>query len=219
MRVLLADDHGLFLEGIQNLLTAHGWQVIGTARDGLQALEQARALHPELILMDVQMPKCDGLTATRLIKAEMPEIKIVMLTMSDDDEHLFDAIKSGATGYLLKSADAREFFELLDGLPRGEAPLSRSLSAKILQELAHPSATVDKSITPPTESIPKLTERQMEVLTLVAQGLTNKQIGEKLFLTERAIKYHMGEILARLHLENRAQVIAFAARTGLLKSD
>lgn len=167
--------------------------------------------------MDIQMPRCDGLAATRLIKAEMPEIKIVMLTMSDDDDDLFEAIKSGAAGYLLKNLDADEFFDLLAGLARGEAPLSRSLSAKILQELA--GIALSPKMETPSPKPPELTERQREVLTLVAQGLTYKQVGEKLFLTERAIKYHMGEILARLHLENRAQVIAYAARAGLLPPD
>jgi two-component system NarL family response regulator len=212
MKVLLVDDHALFLEGIKNLLTARGIEVVGAAHDGLEALARARALRPDVILMDIQMPRCDGLAATRLIKAEMPEIKIVMLTMSEDDAHLFDAIKSGASGYLLKNLDASEFFDLLDGLMRGQAPLSRGLSAKILSELARP-APVETSATP------ELTDRQVEVLSLVAQGLTYKQVGEKLFLTESAIKYHMGEILARLHLQNRAQVIAYAARAGLVRDE
>jgi two-component system NarL family response regulator len=209
MNVLLVDDHALFLEGIQNLLTARGMRVVGTASDGFAALVQARALTPDVILMDIQMPRCDGLTATRLIKAEMPDVKIVMLTMSEDDAHLFEAIKSGASGYLLKNLQADEFFDLLEGLARDEAPLARALSAKILREFANPQTAGE----PKTE----LTERQREVLTLVAQGSTYKQVGEKLFLTESAIKYHMGEILARLHLQNRAQVIAYAARVGWVK--
>lgn len=215
MKVLLVDDHALFAEGIKNLLTAHGWQVVGVARDGMQAVTLARALTPNVILMDIQMPKCDGLTATRLIKAEMPDVKIVMLTMSDDDEHLFEAIKSGASGYLLKSADAPEFFGLLEGLERGEAPLARGLSVKILQEFARSTPASESS----NDELPELTERQRQVLMLVTQGLTNKQIGDELVITERAVKYHMGEILARLHLQNRAQVIAFAARSGLIKND
>lgn len=210
MKILLVDDHALFLEGLKNLLLSRGIQVLDTASDGFEALAKARALRPDVILMDVQMPRCDGLTATRLIKAEMPETKIVMLTMSDDSDDLFQAIKSGASGYLLKNLDADEFFDLLDGIPRGEAPLSRSLSQMILQELA--GKKEGKSDQPAHQ----LTKRQLEVLQLVAQGLTYKQVGESLFLTERAIKYHMGQILLRLHLENRAQVIAYAARAGLL---
>lgn len=219
MRILLVDDHALFLEGIKNLLSVRGFDVVDTARDGYQALEQARALHPDAILMDIQMPRCDGLMATRLIKAEMPNIKIVMLTMVDDDEYLFDAIKSGASGYLLKSSSGGEFFDLLDGLMRGEAPLSRGLSAKILHEMARAQDENKSAKSASNAETMELTERQLEVLTLVAQGLTYKQIGERLFVSERAIKYHMGEILARLHLENRSQVIAYAVRTGLVKGD
>jgi DNA-binding NarL/FixJ family response regulator len=213
MKVLLVDDHALFLEGIQNLLLARGIEVVGTARDGLQALERARALRPDVILMDVQMPRCDGLAATRLIKAELPDVKIVMLTVSQEDEDLFEAIKSGASGYLLKSLDAHTFFDLLLGLERGEVPLSPGIGARILTEFAHegnrpetPSAGKDRA---------GLTSRQMAVLTLVAQGLTYKEVGEALCLSERTIKYHMGEILDRLHLENRARVIAWAAHARL----
>src|SRR5512136_797956 len=138
MKLLLADDHPLFLDGLKNLLTRRGEQVVGTARDGLEALEKARSLRPDLILMDIQMPRCDGLAATRLIKAELPEIKIVMLTMSSDDDDLFEAIKSGACGYLLKTQDTEQFFIQLQELARGEAPLSPGLAARILQLLSHP---------------------------------------------------------------------------------
>jgi DNA-binding NarL/FixJ family response regulator len=216
VKVLLVDDHPLFLEGLQNLLTAHGIEVVGTASDGLEALEKARPLRPDVILMDVQMPRCDGLAATRLIKAEMPAVKIVMLTVSEEDEDLFEAIKSGASGYLLKSLDADKFFQLLSGLEQGEAPLSPGLAARILDEFARQGKN------PPAGSetcgrVQGLTPRQVEVLTLVAQGMTYKEVGKALCLSERSIKYHMGQILERLHLENRAQVIAYAARMGLVK--
>jgi len=140
VKILLVDDHPLFREGLQNLLSAHGIEVLGTADDGLEALEKARALRPDVILMDVQMPRCDGLAATRLIKAEMPDVKIVMLTVSEEDEDLFEAIKSGASGYLVKSLDADRFFQLLAGLERGEAPLSPGLAARILEEFARSAA-------------------------------------------------------------------------------
>ena len=217
MRVLLVDDHPLFLEGLQNLLTARGIEVVGTASDGLEALEKARALRPDVILMDVQMPRCDGLAATRLIQAELPEIKIVMLTVSEEDEDLFEAIKSGASGYLLKSLDADKFFQLLSGLEQEEAPLSPGLAARILEEFAR--STGGAKVPPEAEEIKELTHRQMAVLTLVAQGSTYSEVGEALCLSERTIKYHMGEILNRLHLENRAQVIAYAARMGLVKRE
>jgi DNA-binding NarL/FixJ family response regulator len=213
MKVLLVDDHALFLEGIQNLLLARGIEVVGTAGDGLQALERARALRPDVILMDVQMPRCDGLSATRLIKAELPDVKIVMLTVSEENENLFEAIKSGASGYLLKSLDAQTFFDLLLGLERGEVPLSPGVGARILAEFAHGA---NRPETPPAgEDRAGLTSRQMAVLTLVAQGLTYKAVGETLCLSERTVKYHMREILDRLHLENRSQVIAWAAHARL----
>ena len=138
MRVLLVDDHGLFLEGLRNLLTSEGIEVAGMAHDGLEALAAARRLHPDVILMDVQMPRCDGVSATRLIKAEMPECKIVMLTMSDDEQDLFAAVKSGASGYLLKRLDADEFFHYLSDLQAGQPPFSPGLADKILQEFTQP---------------------------------------------------------------------------------
>jgi len=215
MKVLLVDDHPLFLEGLQNLLAARGIEVVGTAGDGLEALEKARALRPDLILMDVQMPRCDGLAATRLIKAEMPTVKIVMLTVSEEDEDLFEAIKSGASGYLLKSLDADEFFQLLSGLEQGEAPLSPGLAARILEEFARSAALA--GLAAEAGKVTDLTPGQIEVLTLVAQGMTYREMGEALHLSERTIKYHMGEILKRLHLQNRAEVIAYAVRMGLVK--
>ena len=215
MKVLLVDDHPLFLEGLQNLLAARGIEVVGTAGDGLEALEKARALRPDLILMDVQMPRCDGLAATRLIKAEMPDVQIVMLTVSEQDEDLFEAIKSGASGYLLKSLDADQFFQLLSGLERGEAPLSPGLAARILEEFARSAALA--GLAAEAGKVTDLTPGQIEVLTLVAQGMTYREMGEALHLSERTIKYHMGEILKRLHLQNRAEVIAYAVRMGLVK--
>jgi two-component system NarL family response regulator len=225
MRVLLVDDHPLFLEGLGSLLAAHDIDVVGTAGDGLEALHQARVLRPDVILMDIEMPRCDGLSATRLIKAEMPEVKIVMLTVSAEDEHLFEAIKSGAAGYLLKSLDAPRFFDLLSGLEQDEAPLSPGLAAKLLQEFSRLGAMSDGGARPDgeakgetTRSQPtSLTPRQVAVLVLVAQGMTYRNVGEALCISERTVKYHMAEILDRLHLENRAAVIAYAARVGLVR--
>ena len=212
MRILLVDDHPLFLDGLKNLLNARGVQVVGTARHGLEALEKARSLRPEVILMDIQMPVCDGLTATRLITAELPEIKIVMLTMSSDDENLFEAIKSGAFGYLLKTQDTEEFFIQLMDVARGEPPLSPGLASHILKQFSRQQISATAK---PSEG-EFLTPRELEVLILIAKGLTYKEVGAKLGLSERTIKYHMGEIIARLHLENRAQVIEYARRSGLV---
>jgi DNA-binding NarL/FixJ family response regulator len=216
MKTLLVDDHPLFLEGLKSLLSMRGIEVVGMARDGMEALEQARALHPEMILMDIGMPGVNGLVATRLIKAELPDIKIVMLTMSGEDENIFEAIRSGACGYLLKTEDTDEFFTLLAGLARGEVPLAPGVASRILEEFARQgiSGKSNDSLEAKTES---LSPRQVQVLTLVAQGMTYKEVGAKLCLAERTIKYHIGEIIERLHLENRSQLIGFARSIGLSK--
>lgn len=222
MRILLADDHGLFLEGLQNLLRAGGYQVVGAARNGLEALHLARALHPDVVLMDVRMPQCDGLTATRLIQAEMPECKVVMLTTSAEDADLFEALKSGASGYLLKNLEPNQLFDYLAGLSRGEAPLSRELSARLLREFVSQADALDEKAATGSFGGPpaaELTPRQREVLVLVADGLTYKEIGQALDLSESTVKYHMGEIVRRLHLKNREQVVAYARRSGLARSD
>ncbi|HNS51724.1 MAG TPA: response regulator transcription factor [Anaerolineae bacterium] len=220
MRILLADDHGLFLEGLHNLLRAGGYEVVGGARDGLQALQLARTLHPDVILMDVRMPGCDGLTATRLIQAEMPDVKIVMLTTSAEEADLFEALKSGASGYLLKNLEPNQLFDYLAGLERGEAPLSRQLSARLLREFALQAAELDgrAGAGPAGESrAADLTPRQRQILALVADGLTYKEVGAALSLSENTVKYHMGEVLQRLHLKNREQVVAYAHRSGLAR--
>jgi DNA-binding NarL/FixJ family response regulator len=214
MKILLVDDHQLFSESLQNLLTLHGYQVLGTASDGLEALEKARNLHPELILMDIEMPGCDGLTATRLIKAEMPEIKIVMLTVIQQDEDLFEAFKSGASGYLLKSSRASQLLLHLGQLAEGQAALSPGLAEKILEEFARMGRQLESN-SEQVEETADLTERQREILTLIVQGMTYEEMGKTLCLSERTIRYHVGEIIQRLNLENRSQVIAYAARMGL----
>ncbi len=227
MGVLLADDHCLLLEGLKNLLTAHGIQVVGMAHDGLEAIALMQKLKPDVLLMDIKMPRCDGLAATRRIKAEMPNAKIVMLTTSTEDQDVFEAIKSGAFGYLLKSIEAEELIEALEQAQQGIPPFSPGLAANLLREFARLAMPCsDTTATPPsqpptsTEPTPshssaRLTPRQCEVLTLVAQGMSYKEIGAKLGLSPRTIKYHMAEIIEQLHLENRAQVLAYAGRMGL----
>jgi DNA-binding NarL/FixJ family response regulator len=221
MRVLLVDDHNLMVEGLTNLLTAHGIEVVGAAGDGLEALAAAQQCHPDLILMDIRMPRCDGLAATRLIKAQMPKLRIVMLTTSAEDDDLFEAIKSGACGYLLKSMSGHHFTQALLGLEQGAPPFSPGLAAKILHEFARlageqsaPEADA-KAAPPAREAGVELTERQIDVLKAVAAGLTYKEVGAKLFLSERTVRYHMAEIMDRLHLEHRSQAIAYAGQMGL----
>ncbi len=215
MRVLLADDNRLLLEGLTNLLAAHHIEVVGAASDGLEAVTLARALHPDLILMDLRMPRCDGLRATRLIKAELPETRIVMLTTSAEDQDLFESVKSGACGYLLKSVNGDDFIEALRGLDEGFPPFSPGLAAKILSEFARQAAGREKTDAPEAKSEVGLTARQREVLALVAQGLSYKEVGAKLGLSARTVKYHIREIIQHLHLENRAQALAYAARMKL----
>ncbi len=213
IKVMLVDDHPLFLEGLQNLLQAHGIQVIGTAKNGNEALIKAKVLKPDVILMDIAMPVCSGLEAISPIKNELPQVKIVMLTSFDNDDNLFEAIKRGASGYLLKTLKAKELVSLLQDLERGDAPLSPGLAVRLLKELAHQKVEtltdIDKSKKKETA---KPTTQQMEILKLLARGMTYKEIGTAMNLSERTIKYHMARILEVLQLENRAQAIAYFAR-------
>lgn len=224
MRVLLVDDNRLMLEGLQNLLEAHGVEVAGVATEGLEAIDLACALDPDVILMDVCMPGCDGLQAARRIKARMPQSKIVMLTTSADDGDLFEAIRSGACGYLVKSIDSGSLVEALDQATEGIPPFSPGLASKLLEEFARSGEAVDP--VPPASSLQGsattgatppasvLSARQLQVLRLVAEGLSYKEVGERLYLSPRTVKYHMSEIIDRLHLKNRAQVLAHAGRMG-----
>lgn len=215
MGILLVDDHPLFLQSLKVLLNTNGFEVAGLAGTGLEALKQARLLRPDLILMDIDMPECDGLAATRLIKAEIPQIKIVILTVSATDEHLFEAIKSGASGYLLKSQSAERFLELVAQVERYGTALPPELAARLLSEFARQAQHIET--TPVKDGPTELTPRQIEILTLVADGLTYPQVSETLHLSEPTVRYHMREILDRLHLQNRAQVIAYAAQHGMTK--
>jgi two-component system NarL family response regulator len=226
MRVLLVDDHRLLLEGLDNLLTAQGVDVAGMASDGQEALELAQTLRPDVILMDIRMPGWNGLETTRRILAKMPTLKIVILTTSSDDQDLFEAIRSGAFGYLLKSMDAGELVEALAQVQEGIPPFSPGLAARLLSEFVRlaedKTQEVETQIQKGGETAKKedaegraLTVRERDVLTLVANGMSYKEVGAQLNLSPRTIKYHMAEIMARLHLEHRAQVLAYAGRTGL----
>lgn len=213
MKVLLADDHALFRAGIASLLQAAGHEVIGEAGDGLEALECTRELHPDLVLMDITMPRCGGLEATRLIKAEMPEVKIVIVTVSQDDADLFEAVKSGAEGYLLKDMSNEDFERVLNGIAEGEAPLSQGLAAKILEEFAR----VSRGQGAEKDDRDALTDREQDVLRLVTEGKTNREIAAELFIAESTVNFHMKNILSKLHLRNRAEAVAYALRSGLVE--
>jgi DNA-binding NarL/FixJ family response regulator len=212
LRIVLADDHLLFRKGVAAVLaTRPDFVVVGEASDGLEAIEIARAAVPDLILMDLTMPRCSGLEATRSIKGEMPQIKIIVLTVSDTDRDLFGAIKSGADGYLLKNIKPPQLFEMLEGLQQGEAPITGVLAAKILKEFREPEKSA-----PPVESENELTARERQVLELLVQGLTNKEIAAALCIAEDTVRGHVRLILEKLHLQNRIQAAVYAVRQGLV---
>ena len=218
MRVLLVDDHRLLLEGLTNLLEAHGIEVAGTAADGLEAIASTKSLQPDVILMDIRMPNCDGLAATRRIKAEMPDAKIVILTTSTEDSDLFEAVKSGACGYLVKSMDADELVDCLKQAQQGVPPFSPGLATRLIDEFARLASGSEAALPDMEQLAPvasELTQRQNEVLDLVARGFSYKEVGAQLNLSPRTIKYHMAEIMEKLHMEHRAQVLAYAGRLGL----
>lgn len=205
-RLLLVDDNPVFLQLISKLLTSRGFNVAGAAGGGQAAIEQARALQPDIILMDVEMPGVSGLEATSAIMDERPDARIVILTVAEDDSTLFDAVRRGAAGYLLKDIDIDRLGQYLDGLMRGEAALSPGLAQRVLSALASKMQS-DGAAQPGPASI--LTTHQIRILTLLARGNTYKEIGRILGYSERAIKYHTGEAIRQLRLNDRAEAIAY----------
>jgi len=209
LRILLVDDHALIRKGLAALLANRtGFRVIGEASDGLEAIELARRLRPDLILMDVHMPRCTGPEATRAITREMPQVKVVMLTVSDEDDDLFEAIKSGAQGYLLKNLEPEHLFEILERTRKGEAALSGTMMARVLGEFQRPG--------PLRGDQEDLTERELEVLRLVVEGDSNAEIAQKLVISENTVKMHLRNILDKLHLQNRIQAAVHAVRKGIV---
>jgi DNA-binding NarL/FixJ family response regulator len=212
-RVLLVDDHVLFRKGVQAVLaTRPEFDVVGEASNGLQAIDLARETMPDVILMDINMPDCDGLEATRRIKGEMPHVKIVMLTVSEEDKDLFQAIKCGAQGYMVKDLKAHVLFDVLDALVRGETPLSAIMATKILREFQD---SVPSTVEVP-DAVDALTPREIEVLGLIVEGRSNKEIAEALVISESTVKNHLRNILEKLHLRNRIQAAVYAVRQGLV---
>lgn len=213
IRVMLVDDHALFRKGLASLLREEpGFDVIGEAADGREALDRASELMPDVILMDIYMPRCDGLQATRLIKARLPYVRIIMLTISERDQNLFEALKAGALGYLVKKIEPKELYEMLRRAARGEAPLTPTMAAKVVGEFARVAREGETD--QPHEG---LTSREREVLELVARGNTNKEIAAALHISENTVRNHLRNILEKLHLQNRVQVAAYAAREGLVE--
>jgi DNA-binding NarL/FixJ family response regulator len=210
IRVLLADDHALLREGLRGLLDAEpDFEVVGEASDGAEAVEQTNRIMPDLVLMDVDMPVLDGVAATERIKAALPYVTIVMLTVHDADDKLFAAIRAGAQGYLLKDIHGAELIEALRGLARGEAPITRRLATRLLQEFAQHSPVVPAAAA--------LTPRETEILQMVAARKRNKEIADALFISEFTVKNHLRNILAKLHRRNRREAAAFAREQGLIE--
>jgi DNA-binding NarL/FixJ family response regulator len=210
IRILVVDDHSLFRRGVWSLLQSQSdFDVVGEAATGREAEERARELMPDVILMDVSMPEGNGMETTRRIKDLLPYIRIVMLTASDEERDLFEAVKSGAQGYLLKKIQPEALFATVRGVMRGEASISHSMAAKILGEFSR----LARGEAEPPYAV--LTPRERAVLELIAQGKTNKEVACALSIAENTAKNHLRNILEKLHLENRVQAATFALRHNL----
>jgi DNA-binding NarL/FixJ family response regulator len=211
LKVLVVDDHRLFRQGLVSIMKTRPElvEVVGEAAGGKEAIQLAQDLRPDVVLLDIYMPDMDGLQTAKLIRQSMPETAIIMLTSSEDDRHLFEAVRLGAAGYLLKNLDAAELFDLLAGVVRGEAALTRSMASRLLKGVAN------KSINEHT-GVEELSEREIEVLKLVAQGCSNPDIAAALHISVNTVKSHIKNILSKLQLENRTQVAAYAVQAGLL---
>ncbi len=210
IRVLIADDHTLFRQGLVGLMETREdvVEVVGEAATGREAVHMAEQLQPDIVLMDIYMPEGDGLTALREIRASSPKCKIVMLTSSESDEHLYQAVQLGASGYLLKNLNASRFFELLSGVMHGEAAMTPDMAARLLKRVASHAA-----LSPDGQA--QLSERELAVLRLVAVGATNQEIADQLSLSVFTVKSHMRNILGKLQLENRTQAASYALSRGL----
>lgn len=208
IRIMITDDHAIVRKGIRALLaTEHDLQVVGEACDGAEAIDQAQALKPDVILMDLVMPNTDGIEATRQITAKIPGMRILVLTSFAADDKVFPAIKAGALGYLLKDSGPDQLIEAIHQVHRGEPSLDPAIARKVLSELSHPPKT-------PLTADP-LTGRELGVLRLVAQGKSNKEIAEQLVITEMTVRTHVSNILGKLHLASRTQAALYALREGI----
>ncbi len=215
-RVLLVDDHELFRQGIANLLNEQpDIQIVGDAGDGLEAHHRAVALKPDLILLDINMPGVDGLEALQLIRADLPETTVVMLTVHDEDEKLFKAIRAGAQGYILKNTPSTEFLQMCRQALRGEAALSPRLAGRILTEFAREPGEGEDD--PSDGEASPLTGREKDVLSCASEGLTDREIAKRLFLSVHTVKSHMRNILAKLHVGSRHAAADYAHRKGLMR--
>ena len=213
--LLIVDDHVLFREGLRNIINHwDDFEVVGEARNGLEAVEMARQLLPDIVLMDITMPVLNGIQATRQITRELPSVQVVMLTMSEEEDDLFGAIQVGARGYVLKDTPSTGLHKKLSGIVRGEAALSGAMATKILNAFSKPNPHLGAS---EEIALEPLTRRERQVLELVVQGLSNSEIAEALFLSENTIKKYLHNILEKLHLNNRVEAAIYAVKEGLVK--
>jgi DNA-binding NarL/FixJ family response regulator len=211
MRILIADDHALFRDGLRSLLRSEGHDIVAEAKNGREAVQLAHQHKPDIVLMDVSMPEVDGLTATRTIVAELPEVKVIIVTASDEDINLFEAIRSGAQGYLMKDLEADEFFDMLDRASRGEPALTPAFAKRLLQEFARPPQAAEQQ--QQRSEGEELTSREREVLELMVQGITsNRKLAKQLGVSENTVKFHVRNILDKLRLHTRAEVVGYELR-------
>ncbi len=215
IKVLVVDDHTLFRRGIAAVLAnQEGLEVVGEAADGLEAIEKTKEIAPDVILMDLNMPRCSGLDAIQALQAEMPQVNVLVLTVSEMEADLFAAVKFGARGYLLKKAEPEELVHAILHIARGGVIVSPLMATKLLTEFRELAAGVERK--PVEEVNADLSPREGEVLQLVAQGATNKEIADSLFISENTVKSHLKSIMEKLHLANRSQAAAYAVKRGLV---
>jgi len=214
IRVLIADDHEVFRHGLEQALAGEpDIDIVGIATDGLGAAEQAVALTPDVVLMDVRMPVLTGVEATTRIRSERPDVKVMILSGSDDEQDLFAAVRAGASGYLLKEVSIEDLADAVRAVHRGEGLVAPSMVAKLLQEFTAVSRRVAEE---EHGGVPKLTEREREVLRLVARGMSNKEIAAELVIAENTVKNHVRNILEKLHLRSRTEAAMYAVREKLV---
>ncbi len=214
IKVLVVDDHALFRRGIAAVLASEeGLEVVGEAVDGLEAIEKAREIAPDVILMDLNMPRCSGLEAIQALQTEMPQVNILVLTVSEEETDLFASVKFGARGYLLKNTEPEELIHAIFHIAQGGVIVSPLMATKLLTEFKDLTAGAERE--PIGEAGADLSPREGEVLQLVAQGATNKEIADSLFIAENTVKTHLKSIMEKLHLANRSQAAAYAVKRGL----
>lgn len=209
--VLVVDDHTLMRQGLRRILEEAGMTVVGEAENGRQAIELSSQLEPAVILMDIQMPEMDGIEATRQIKSAKPEATIVILTMHEEEQFLFEAIKAGAIGYLLKSRAPQELIQVIEAASEGLSLLQPSMASKLLHEFSQVSQREEEK----TNTYAELTTREREVLGLIAKGMTNKEIAKQLFISDKTVKNHLSNIFEKLHINDRTSAAVMAVKDGL----